>query len=173
MPPVLHDRFVRRVVFPVLLIGPLLSPVVSRSQSLTIDQMTRRASVIVEGQVASVTADWNPAHNQIHTTVHLQSVVYYKGTGAGTLDVRLLGGTVGDMTMLVVDQPAFTSNEHVFLFLSPNFDARDVPIVGQFQGKLRVTTNAQGQDVLVGQKQTFQKNDVESSIRSIMRSSGQ
>jgi hypothetical protein len=171
--PVLLDRLVRLFVPLVLLIGPLLSPVVSRSQSLTIDQMTRRASIIVEGQVASVTADWNTAHTQIHTTVRLQSVQYYKGTGPATLDLRLLGGTVGDMTMRVIDQPAFASNERVFLFLSPNFEARDVPIVGQFQGKLRVTTNAQGQEVLVGSTQTFLKSDVESSIRSIMRSSGQ
>jgi hypothetical protein len=174
MPSVYLGRFVRCIGPLLVLVTLSATPLPSWSQELTIDQMTRRASVIVEGQVTSVHGDWNTDHTKIYTTLRLQVARYHKGSASpGTLDIRFLGGTVGDMALVVIDQPTFSPGERVFLFLSPNFDTSDTPIVGQYEGKLRMTTNAQGQDVLLGSTQTFEKSDVVSSIRAVLRPIGQ
>jgi hypothetical protein len=145
----------------------------SRILPVSIDQLTRNASVILEGEVTAVRGDWNSDRNRIYTTVSIRVDQFHKGALASrVVDVRYLGGTVGDVTMSVSGQPTFEPNERVFVFLKPNFEQRDVPVVGNDAGKFRMATSAQG-DVLLGSTQTIDKSDVVREIRSVLRPIGQ
>lgn len=140
----------------------------ARPGDLSIDQLTRNAGAIVEGQVTAVRSDWTSNHTQIYTTVTLQVSQVLKGSISGShMDLRLLGGTVDDITMMIVDQPAFEVNERVFLFLRPNYEVRDIPLVGQSAGKFRVEVDANGADVLHNDGMTVSKNDGVRIIRAI------
>src|SRR5262249_33343562 len=87
-------------------------------EGLALNDLARSAGVIVEGRVRSVQSAWNDAHTQIFTTIKLQVASYYKGGDGGSeLAIRMLGGTVGDVTLAVLEQPKFTPDENVVLFL--------------------------------------------------------
>jgi hypothetical protein len=159
---------VRSVVTAVALV--LVSSVVlaARPGDLSIDQLTRNAGAIVEGQVTAVRSEWTSNHTQIYTSVTLQVSQVLKGSIPGSqMDLRLLGGTVDDITMLIIDQPTFEVNERVFLFLRPNYEVRDVPLVGQSAGKFRVEVDATGADVLHNDGTTISKSDGVRIIRAI------
>jgi len=152
----------------------LLSPARSTAhhpEGLTLDQLTRRASVVVEGQVTAVNSAWNAAATQIHTTVTLRVGSYYKGDlRRNVLQIRMLGGTVGNMTMAVLGQPTFALNEQVTLFLKPNFEERDVPFVGASEGKFRVARDpVTGQDFLANGHLRVSKVNAVETIERIMR----
>lgn len=111
-------------------------------EGLSIDTLTRRAGVIAEGKVTAVRSAWNANQTQIHTTLTLEVERYHKGDlNKNTLDIRYLGGVVGNVTMAVIGQPSFAVNEDVFIFLKPNHAVRDVPFVGAHEGKFTVTTD--------------------------------
>jgi hypothetical protein len=145
----------------------------TRALPVSIDQLTRNASVILEGEVTAVHGDWNSDRNRIYTTVSIRVDQFHKGAlTTQVVDLRYLGGTVDDVTMAVFGQPTFEPNERVFVFLKANFDQRDVPVVGNEAGKFRMATSAQG-DVLLGPTQTYEKSDVVREIRSVLRPIGQ
>lgn len=158
------------------LLASVVTPITASAHilpDLSIDQLTRRAAVIVEGDVTDVTSAWTPSRDRIYTTVTVRVSQVHKGAlGGSTLNLRLLGGTVGDVTMSIVGQPGFEPDERVFLFLAPNFERREVPFVGSEEGKLRIAAGATG-DVLLGPHQTFEKSDAVSEIRRVMQAIGQ
>lgn len=114
-----------------------------RRTPLDVETLTRHASVILEGEVRSVDSAWNPERTRIYTTVRIDVREGHKGTLQGsTIELRLLGGTVGNVTMAVLGQARFRAGERTFLFLRPNFEVRDVPVVGLSQGKFELTRDA-------------------------------
>jgi hypothetical protein len=146
----------------------------TRLAEVSIDQLTRNASVILEGDVTAVRSEWNADRTRITTAVSIRVGQYHKGNlGRDVIEIRLAGGTVDDITMAVIGQPSFERDERVFLFLKPNFEQRDVPVVGTAAGKMRMTTDASGADILLTPTQTFEKNDVVREIRSVLRPIGQ
>lgn len=146
----------------------------TRFVDVSVDQLTRNASVIFEGEVTAVRGEWNANRTRIYTTVSIRVDAYHKGDlGREVVDLRCAGGTVGDITMAIVGQPSFEPDERVFVFLRPNFEQRDVPVVGDAAGKLRMVTDATGADILLGPTQTFEKSDVVREIRSVLRPIGQ
>jgi hypothetical protein len=158
-----------------LLVGTLAAPSrASRFVDLSLDQMVRRSGTIVEGDVVATRGEWSTDRTRIYTTVTLQVAEVHKGSlPGGTLELRLLGGTVDDVTMAVIGQPRFEAGERVFLFLAPNHDVRDVPFVGGEAGKLRVVADATGAEVLLGAQATLEKSEVTREIRSVLRPIGQ
>ena len=103
------------------------------------EQLVQLSSTVAEGRVTSVRSEWNANHTQIFTSVTIQVSSQIKGTTprSGFLVVRLLGGRVGDVVMELIDQPTFTVDEDVIVFLdatSPQY----TPITGLYQGKLTV-----------------------------------
>jgi hypothetical protein len=146
----------------------------TRRVDISIDQLTRGASVIFEGEVTDVRGEWNADRTRITTTVSIRVDQYHKGNlGRDVVEIRLAGGSVDDITMAVIGQPSFERDERVFLFLKPNFERRDTPVAGDSAGKLRVATDANGADILLGPTQTFEKSDVVREIRSVLRPIGQ
>lgn len=111
---------------------------------VTDDEMVRRAAHIVEGVVRSVESKWNADKSQIHTFINIDVIKQIKGEfdkDQVEIQLRVLGGTVGDITMVIVDAPSFEVNEKVVLFLRPNFEHWLFPVVGFNQGKLRIETD--------------------------------
>jgi hypothetical protein len=139
--------------------------------NLSLDTLTRRAAVIVEGNVTAVQSAWNAAQTQIHTTVTLKVSQYHKGDlKQDTLSVKFLGGTVGNMTMAVLGQPSFAVNEQVVLFLRPNFEIRDVPFVGADEGKFTVQIDpATKVEYVQSAHQRATKSAVLETIAQVMR----
>jgi hypothetical protein len=109
-------------------------------ENIPLNDLARSAGVIVEGHVRSVQSAWNDAHTQIYTTVTLQVASYYKGGDGGSqLAIRMLGGTVGDVTLAVLEQPRFTPEEDVVVFLSPQYAQGVFPVVAGDEGKFTET----------------------------------
>jgi hypothetical protein len=137
-------------------------------QPQAIDRLTRCAGVVVEGRVTAVHGDWNSAHTQIYTTVTLDVTDTYKGDlPSGPMQFRYLGGTVGDMTMELVGEPSFAPEEHVFLFLHPQYNEVILPVVGFNEGKFRVDVDARGVEHLVGVSGSIAKPEAVHSVRSV------
>lgn len=140
-------RFARAVsllacisVFQLLVGSPARATTVLRFSD---DALVRNASRIIEGTVQSVRCAWNAEHNQIQSFVEISVAAAYKGEMPpnNILSLTLVGGRVGDDVMEIVGAPVFTQGEVVILFLDRNPSAL-VPIVGLYQGKLTVTTDA-------------------------------
>ena len=111
-----------------------LSPVGATTMvSLSMEQLTQASSDIVEGQVASQISEWNAAHTQIVTITTFKVVQTLKGRAANNLRVRLLGGTVGHVTVTVPGQVTFRPKREYILFLEPADDAT-YHVVGMIQG---------------------------------------
>ena len=137
---------------------------------LTLDTLTRRAAVIVEGTVVAKESSWNDEGTQIHTTITLEVIECLKGeVTTDTLEVRYLGGTVGDITLAIIGQPGFVPDEQVVLFLVPSFSRRDIPFVGGHEGKFNVSTNTETQvDYLSSVSQRLQKTTAYETIDQIL-----
>jgi hypothetical protein len=110
--------------------------------------MTRESSTIVEATAEEVSSSWDADRRRIHTTVRLRVDRLLKGAQRGAaLKLRLLGGRVGRETLAVLGQPLFEPGEPVLLFLRPDWQSSDRPLVGMDKGKRRLLRDAKtGQD---------------------------
>jgi hypothetical protein len=166
-------RHVSRLTLAVLLASSSIATATDRLPGLTIDQLTRRASTILEGQVTDVHGEWNAGNTQIRTVVTVQVSQYYKGDlGQPSLQLRFLGGAVGDMSLAIAGQSNFQLSERVFLFLESNYDVRFLPCVGGDEGSFEITTDGLGADILVGPTQTYDKIAVINQIQAILQAAG-
>ncbi|MBK8098549.1 MAG: hypothetical protein IPK26_15675 [Planctomycetes bacterium] len=115
----------------------LLLSTLAMAQAPDLDTLIRRSGVILEGTVGAVRSEWNATRTQIHTHVSLRLVNVLKGElPQPTLELRLLGGTVGNITMAVIGQPTFGPGENVLLFLRPDYVQGEFPVVALEHGKL-------------------------------------
>jgi hypothetical protein len=104
--------------------------------------MLTRADHVAVVDVGSVTSAWDPAHEHILTTIDLTVVESWKGPMAPAMHIKVVqpGGTVGDLSMVVVGMTRFTQGERALVFLSgsPN----QASVVGMAQGKRPVHRDA-------------------------------
>ncbi len=109
---------------------------------LTDPQLTALSSIVAEGRVTSVHSEWNSGRTEIHTIVTIRVARTLKGSppSRGLLVLRLKGGQVGDLAMVISGQPTFHVDEDVIVFVSEK-DADVFPITGMSQGKLTVAVN--------------------------------
>src|SRR5436190_2907136 len=75
----------------------------------TFDQLVQQAEFIFQGTVTDVRSVWDGEGGQRHieTYVTFQVADNVKGDAGASYTIRMLGGTVGDETMLVTDTPKF------------------------------------------------------------------
>lgn len=109
---------------------------------MTLGQMVSGSKEIVRGTVTHVSSEWNEDNTQIHTTVELFVSDVAKGNTRETeiLTLRMLGGRIGDLAMIIVGSPVFAMGEDVILFLR---DPESLsPILGLHQGKLKIEEDA-------------------------------
>ena len=76
------------------------------------------ADCIVEGVVEKVESNWNEDNSAIFTTTNLSIKNYVKGAplAGDELQVVTPGGTVGDITQVVEDQPIFHEGKRVRIY---------------------------------------------------------
>jgi hypothetical protein len=89
------------------------------SVRLTLEEMVLKADLVVRAHVVQVTGDWLDVQRRTIETTNVLEVVYpIKGQPIGTLlTVKTQGGTVGNLTMVVEDEPIFRPGEEVIVFL--------------------------------------------------------
>jgi hypothetical protein len=100
-----------------------------------------RSEHIAVVDVASVSSAWDRNHEQIVSTIELSVVERWKGDGAPThYTVMQLGGTVGDLTMVVHGMSQFTVGERALVFLRGTPER--AAVVGMAQGKRAIRRDA-------------------------------
>jgi hypothetical protein len=143
-----------KVKHPLVLIG--LSIVLSRGVATTVipptfEQLVQQAELIFEGTVTDVQSIWEGegAQRHIDTYVTFQVADSVKGDASSSYTIRMLGGTVGDETMMVTDTPKFSVGDREILFVEHNFD-QFVPLVGISHGRFHVQSDKEtGRDIVV------------------------
>ncbi|OGO19858.1 MAG: hypothetical protein A2144_04615 [Chloroflexi bacterium RBG_16_50_9] len=83
------------------------------------DYLSSMADYIVEGTVTGVESRWNEENTGIYTYSDFTVTAYIKGTPFPTNTIQIVtpGGTVGDITQGVEDQPIFHEGRRVRLYM--------------------------------------------------------
>jgi hypothetical protein len=84
----------------------------------SIEQLTRRAEVVVLGEVSSTAGEWDAARTNIYTRVALIVTEVLKGPAAPSLTFTQLGGRVGGESSAVGGAAKFQPGERVLDFLA-------------------------------------------------------
>lgn len=113
--------------------------------SMSMEQLTEAASDIVQAHVVSQVSAWNATHTQIVTVTTLAVLQTLKGSASSTVQVRQLGGTVGNMTVHIPGDIAFRSQGEYVLFLEPA-DGSNYRVVGMTQGAYPIYQDATTHD---------------------------
>ncbi len=93
-------------------------------------ELTSAAQQIVIGDVAEVTSFWDANHELINSRIVVTVSDYLLGSGSGTEEMVMAGGTVDGLTLRVSVLPIFQVGDHVLLFLGSN----EIRLVESFQG---------------------------------------
>jgi hypothetical protein len=109
--------------------------------ALDLAGMVSRADHIAVVDVTSITSAWDEHHERILTTVDLAVVDRWKGAeGATHFTVVQLGGTVGDLTMVVSGISRFSVGERALVFLRGT--PEQAGVLGMAQGKRLIRRDA-------------------------------
>lgn len=113
---------------------------------MSVEELTRAASRIVEARAVSSRSAWNEQHSLIYTYTTYQVTRGLKGTAAQTITVKQLGGSAGGYTQKVSGVHHAQAGEEALLFVRPSeaADGTDV-VVGLIQGNFRVYHASDGQ----------------------------
>jgi hypothetical protein len=140
--------FVIAFLFLFIMTPPCLSTV----RHMTKEELILKSQYVIHGIVKEVRCDWNEDHSSIYTHVTLQVLDVFKGEPRDEMVLITLGGTVGDKTIWVSDQPELTEGMevivHAFLTSTGYFGIRglmqgvyDVSdgVVGDKRGEVNMT----------------------------------
>lgn len=83
----------------------------------SVGDLTRRADVVVIGEVASVAGVWDPDRRTIQTRIELTVAETLKGAPVPALAFTQPGGQVGDHIITVAGVATFAIGERVLVFL--------------------------------------------------------
>ncbi len=116
---------------------------------VSVEQMTRTASDVIEARALSSRSAWNPQHTLIYTYTSFLVTRTMKGQAAHTITVKQLGGSAEGYTQKVAGVHHPQAGEQALLFLRPSVagDGTYV-IVGLIQGYFRIY-HAAGGDTMV------------------------
>ncbi|MBI4471928.1 MAG: hypothetical protein HY646_04620 [Acidobacteria bacterium] len=99
---------------------------------MDLPEIVQKSDRIVEAVVESVESRWDADRKLAFTYVTLRVAEDFKGTGS-TITLKLLGGTVGALTVTVPGMPRFTPRERAIVFLRRQPDVT-YDLVGLNQG---------------------------------------
>jgi hypothetical protein len=103
---------------------------------LNLEQLVQRADVIIQGQVQSVSSQWDEKRRLVFTSISIRVDETLKGErlsrGQSVL-IRQVGGNVGAIQMSVAGLPRFTMGARALVFLKRQ-DATTFQVVGMNQG---------------------------------------
>jgi len=99
-------------------------------ESMTVEEMSRRASTVVQGTVLSMSVD--TSGGRVRTAVRVDVAETLKGASPRVATVYVPGGRLPDGTQAVVDgMPSFRVGESCCVFVD-----RNAWVVGGYQGKI-------------------------------------
>jgi len=107
----------------------------------SIEELARRADVVVIGDVAAAEGEWDAARTNILTRVHLERVEILKGATPAPLTFTHLGGRVGEIDSAVAGAVRFTVGERALVFLAQAADG-GLRLAQLFHGKLLIERDA-------------------------------
>jgi hypothetical protein len=141
-----------KYLLPLAFIGIAFARVTATSViAPTFEQLVQQAELIFQGTVTDVksVSEGEGAQRHISTYVTFQVEDIVKGNPGKSYTIRMLGGTVGDLTMEITDTPKFHKGDREVLFVEHNYD-QFVPLVGINHGHFRVQRDdASGRDILL------------------------
>ena len=111
-------------------------------------QSLNAAPVIVRVRCEENTARWDAGEIWTFTRFAVEDI--WKGSVPAEITVRLLGGTVGNLSSTVAGIPHFRPGETVILFLQPTSHG-DLSILSWEQGTFRLRTDAHSSQEIVTQ----------------------
>jgi hypothetical protein len=134
----------------VVLAGTVGLLIAGASQALMIEkslpELAREADQIVVGTVTGMESD-SMSEEIVTTHVTLSVVESLKGTPGTAAEFRILGGVVGDLTLMVSDAPEFQVGENVLVFLKTD-EGGIARVWGEFQGKYAIRDGRAVNDAL-------------------------
>jgi Na+-transporting methylmalonyl-CoA/oxaloacetate decarboxylase gamma subunit len=165
----IHKKLLRFVVFTCFLFLLVLarSGIATVVEQISDQELVQKSASIITGTVTKVFSEWNSEKTQIHTIVELSVDSLIKGyVPDDIIQLRVLGGTVGDTTLWIVNSPVYELNDDVLLFLRPNLNS-PFPVVGFNQGKMSLEVNPLTGQKIIRERQ-IPLNEFLGEIRDIM-----
>ena len=108
-------------------------------RTLPMEDLARKADMIVLGTVTQQASAWDAQHTAIYTDVTLAVERVLTGPPEEVVTFRVQGGRVGGIGMGTSNDATFRDGERVIVFLDTRADPSTV--VGMQQGKFEVTDN--------------------------------
>ncbi len=108
----------RRLLLPLLALAPL-GALASVVVSLTMEELTAQAPLVVHGTVHRVESSWDDGRAKIWTWSEVVVRETLKGPRFTTVLVKQPGGVVGELGQAVAGVARFAPGEEVVLFLEP------------------------------------------------------
>lgn len=108
---------------------------------LGIEQLADLSTSVVAGTIEAAVGEWNYDRTRIHTRFTLAVDRVLAGRASETVHFRVLGGTVGDTTVMVSEMPRFEVGERVVVFLRGR-PGRLPSVVGGPEGKISLDRGA-------------------------------
>jgi hypothetical protein len=132
-----------------VLATPALATTVTK---LSLEQLVQRADLIVQGQVQSVSSQWDQQRRLVFTYVSIRVDEPLKGERRQSVLIRQIGGSVGTIEMSVAGAAQFKTGQKALVFLKRQ-DATTFQVVGMNQGVYRIVedsavSNVSGMDLL-------------------------
>ena len=118
------------------------------------DSLVGQADYVVRAVVKSVNSEWqvDGANRSIITKVEVTVREVIKGMPPSPLVLEMLGGTIGQTTMVVDGAPTFKVGDEDILFIHGN-GQQFFPLVGIMYGRYPVSYNsALGEDIVLRSK---------------------
>lgn len=100
-----------------------------------LERMAELATSVVVGTIEAAEGEWNYDRTRIHTRFTLAVERVLAGRASDKAHFRVLGGTVGDTTVMVSEMPRFSLGERVVVFLRGS-GGRLPSVVGGPEGKI-------------------------------------
>ena len=116
---------------------------------MSLEELARSASRIVEAQAVSSRSDWNPQHTLIYTYTTFRVTRALKGDTAQIMIVKQLGGSAEGYTQKVSGVHHAQAGEQALLFLRPSAAGDGTyAIVGLLQGHFRMFRAGNGETMV-------------------------
>lgn len=118
----------------------------SSVRQVTMDEMLQQCQFVFEGKVLALEAREN-SHKRIHTYVTFEITDIIKGEYPNdTITLSFLGGTIGDLTMVVSDMKIPRVGERGIYFVESLERSQVHPLYGWSQGHFLVKSDETGMD---------------------------
>jgi hypothetical protein len=129
-------------------------------ERMSVAKLTQHAQLVVRAQCLGNSVGWDGGEIWTFTSFEVEDS--WKGAPSGAaqqVTVRLLGGSVGNLTSTVSGVPRFRPGEEVILFLQPTARG-DFSIVSWVQGTFRIHRDARsGAETVIQDTAAFDTYD--------------